>query len=445
MINADFITQAEKYLKRDIEISLEKDLLGHKVILLLGSRRVGKTSVLKRLTLHLVEKKNVNLSQIFYFDLENIADLSDIESVAENPLELKNLALAKGANTKNKIYIFIDEVQYLNSPSSLLKINYDHNDNIQIIASGSSTLQIKAKLKDSLVGRKHQYFLHPLTFAEFLIFKNRNDLLKTFTSRPGFAKKVPSLVSELKKYVEEFILFGGYPEIVLTKTPEEKSRELSEIYSDYVRKDIKDYLKIANLDKFNRLVKVLAVNSGNLINLQDLSNDLELSKPTIENYLFLLENTFTISRISPFFRNKRKELIEVNKFYFNDTGLRNFLINNFSVLDFRPDNGALFENAVFCQLYKNLGINEELHFWRTQAGAEVDFIKTSGLDLLPIEVKYGKISKTELFSPLKNFIENYHPKKGLVVTKSFTGSNKYKKTFLSYVPFYLFAFSKLEY
>ena len=347
MISENLISQAKSFLPRKLEKTLRLELAGHKSVLLLGSRRAGKTSVLKRLISYLIETQKQPSAQVFYYDLENISDLNDLESVASNPLQILDLSKTKGADIKKKVYIFIDEVQYLNNPSSLLKLTYDHLVNIQIVASGSSTLKIKQKLKDSLVGRKHTYLLHPLTFIEFLEFNNRRDLSEVIVKRPKEAFRVPSINNDLKKMTEEFIVFGGYPEIVLLSSDDEKIRELSEIYSDYVKKDIKDFLNIDNLDKFSQLAKILSVNAGNLINLQDLNCDLGLSKPTVENYLFLLENTYTLSRITPFYQNKRKEIIAAKKVFFNDTGLRNFLINNFSSLSSRVDSGALFENAVF--------------------------------------------------------------------------------------------------
>lgn len=440
MINEALISQANSFLKRNLENTLHLELNGHKSVLLLGSRRAGKTSVLKRLILYLSAVKKEPLSQIFYYDLENVSDLNDLESVSSNPLQILDLSKTKGANTKKKIYIFIDEIQYLNNPSSLLKLTYDHLVNVQIIASGSSTLKIKQKLKDSLVGRKHTYILHPLTFIEFLEFNNRQDLTKTIIKRPEEAFKVPSINADLKKLTEEFILFGGYPEIVLLNSDDEKIRELSEIYSDYVKKDIKDFLKIDNVDKFNQLSKILSVNTGNLINLQDLSRDLGLSKPTIENYLFLLENTYTLSRILPFYQNKRKEIISTKKVFFNDTGLRNFLINNFSFLATRVDSGALFENAVFDELNKYLSVNEDVHFWRTQSGAEVDFIKVKGVDFCPIEVKYQNMTRSEVSSSMKNFISVYHPPVFYVFTKDYFGETKFNSTQINYYPFYFLSY-----
>lgn len=436
MIQNSLIHQGERFLKRKIESSLIKDLNTSKALLVLGSRRTGKTSLLKRLIFYLSKEKSINNRQIFYFDLENVIDLADLKAVENNPLSLLDFCQAKGADTEKKIYFFIDEVHYLDNPSSLLKLTYDHLQNIQIIASGSSTLQIKAKMKDSLVGRKHSYILHPLDFEEFLLFKKQDNLVSILKKNPKKILTIPSFKLSLQQYVEEFVVYGGYPEVVLAKTQNDKIVELSEIYSDYVRKDIKDFLRLKNLDKFNRLVKILSVNTANLINLQDLANDLDLSKPTIENYLFLLENTFTISRLSPFYRNKRKEIIEKQKIFFNDTGLRNLAINNFSSLEFRPDNGSLFENAVFGQLYKNLGLNEELHFWRTQAGAEVDFVKVKGLDYLPFEAKFGKINKRKLSSSLKNFMVNYQPKKIIIVNRYLYEKIRSKNLSLLFLPFF---------
>jgi len=439
MISEQLLKEAENLKPRLVEKDLQKELGNHKVLILLGTRRCGKTSVLKRLIKYLVDKKT-STTQIFYYDLENFKDLEEVNSF--DPTHLSFFLSQKGANQKEKIYLFIDEIQYLDSLSSFLKLAYDHSPLVQIITSGSSSLEIKSKMKDSLVGRKRIYFLPTLTFLEFLLFKEEKGLYNNLLSTTNPWQELPflkikSVIFALEKLFEEFIIFGGYPEVVLKLSLEEKIRELSDIYSSYVDKDIKGFLRLANLDKFNRLTKVLAVNIGNLLNLSDLSLDISLSKPTLENYLFLLENTFIINRIPPFFRNKRKELVATPKIYFSDSGLRNSGINIFEPLALRPDKGALFENAIFSQLTKKLTLLEKINYWRTQAGAEVDFVLEKGLETLPIEVKYQSFKKPEIPSGLKAFIKEYKPKKAIVVTKDFWVKEKFKDCQVLFLPSWL--------
>jgi predicted AAA+ superfamily ATPase len=277
----------------------------------------------------------------------------------------------------------IDEVQYLNDPSHFLKYLADFEPTLKLIATGSTSLAIK-RFKDGMTGRKKTFTLFPLDFQEFLLFKeNRmlSSVLEEFHFRNLLLKKgeidperIKPFNHEMKALFEEYVLYGGYPKVVLTKSREDKLEELRELFETYELKDVNVLFDVANLSAFRNLFKLLAGSIGNLLNVNELSGTLGIGRDTIRRYLSILENTFIICVLPPFHSNIQKELTKMPKIFFLDTGLRNFALRNFTEISFRPDKGPLFENAIFGELHKNLGVIEQLFFWRTLSKTEADFI-----------------------------------------------------------------------
>ena len=353
------------------------------IIVIHGSRQVGKTSLLRYIINNYLKIEHCK-SNIFYFDLEDfqLLDLCN-NSVEDVVAYLK----AKGAVFDKKVYLFIDEIQYLSNPSSFLKLFYDrYKEKIKLVVSGSSSFMIRKKFKDSLAGRIVDFELFTLDFEEFLTFKNlKYDLAEC---------KANLLHAELTRYYEEFIIFGGYPSIVLEDITEKKEVKLKQIINTYIKKDIRDLAEIREIDKFNNLIKILASQTGNLLNILELSNTIGLSKQTVREYIFLLENTYIIRRISPFYKNIRSELTKMPKIFFEDTGMANILINKTFSLNV---SGNLLENSIYSQLRKNLTL-DDIYFWRTNKKQEIDFIidyvnKNKKRLIMALEVKKMFLSK----------------------------------------------------
>lgn len=398
--------------------------------MIIGPRQAGKTSLLYLLAEHLI-KEGISHDNLYYFDLEDIDILSYFNSISPT-------SFASQFDSKAEVFIFIDEVQYLNNPSNLLKIIHDHFPNIKLFVSGSSTLAIKKKFKESLTGRKMVFVLRTLSFDEFLYFRKKTHLMKIKGEIDWKKPKELSslIIKELSEEFEEFIIFGGYPKVVLEEDRDKKIALLSEIYNSYIKKDIKDLGRVENVEAFNRLVNILAFQVGNMVNLEELTNTLRISRKTVEGYMFLLENTFAIHLIKPYFTNKRKELSKMPKVYFEDTGLRNVVVKNFDPLDLRADSGSIFENAVFSMLIKRLDFLEELKFWRTQAGAEVDFV-IDRKDILPYEVKFREIKKLDIPVSLKNFVNTYRINEAVLVNRNLWNMYKENNKRVYFLPGYL--------
>jgi hypothetical protein len=381
----------DKILKRECFEEIKKFFYNDGIIVLHGARQVGKTHILYYTENYLKNKKEAT----YYIDLEDPRMLAVLNSGTEDFIKL---LLAQGIITKNskpskKIFVLIDEIQYLSNPLSFLKLIADHHKNIKLIVSGSSSFEIKSKFKNSLVGRTIDFEIFPLSFSEFLVFKNKKIDFKY--------ADLPLIIGDLKILFKEFALYGGYPGITLEPEITKKEKFLAQIIATYIKKDIRDLAEIKDIVKFNKLIETLAAQSGNLLNVNELANTVGLSKPTIEKHLFLLENTYIIKLVRPFSKNIRSELFKTPKIYFYDSGLAQMLW-----LKKIPEEiiGSIFETVVFGELTKKYG-TENIHYWRTQDKKEIDFILNLKNSLLPIETKinFNQFNKTSI----NYFIEKY--------------------------------------
>ncbi|MFH1188016.1 MAG: ATP-binding protein [bacterium] len=399
---------------RKILDKLTKWLPEKEIIILNGARQVGKTSILQLLKKDLL-KIGILENRIFYLNLEEIKILEELNQDPEN--------LLKYITQKNeKNYFFLDEIQYLDNPSNFLKHLYDkYSDKIKIIATGSSSLELKAKFQDSLAGRKVSFLINPLNFEEFLIFKNF-----VFLDYLNKEELPADIKNNFDSALKEYLLYGGMPAVVLRDDKELKQKLLEEYVNTYINKDIRMIGKINNISDFNGLVKILSSQIGNLLNISELSNTTNISRRDIEKYLDLLEFTFVVNKIFPFRKNIRAQITKMPKIYFFDTGIRNAILGNFLELQNRQDSGALFENFVFMEL-KNHD-QYKIYFYRTVAQTEIDFIIEDAGLLDLIEVKYKKLGRPIDTRILKNFMGKVKDvKKARIVNLDFNynGDNVY--------------------
>ncbi len=376
-----------KLYKRKVFDKIQPYLGDETVIVLHGARQVGKTHILFYIQDWLLTKDK----KVFYYDLEYPELLADLNRGVE--VFVSDLA-GKGYIGKEEIYVLIDEIQYLDNPSSFIKIIADHYKNIHLIVSGSSTFNIKSKFKDSLAGRTTSFEIFPLSFEEFLEFKGISTDPSLVTS--------PSGILNLKASYTEFVKYGGYPKVVLEKEEEKKKRYLQQVIDTYIRKDIRDLAKVEDINKFNNMLKVLASQSGNLLDLRSLSRETNISLPTLSKYLSILEETFVIKRISPYSKSPSVEISKNPKIFLFDSGLQSILwLNSFQGSHL----GTIFETNIFGELVKNFG-RQTVHFWRTKTQVEIDFIvENEDGSILPLEVK----TNFQQFSPkvVKLFCKKY--------------------------------------
>jgi len=391
----------QKIYKRKVIDEILKYIYEKEVIILYGARQVGKTYILYFLQNFLLEKKE----QVYYIDLE---ERKYLEALNEGPEELKNILLEQGFDLNKKIFVLIDEIQYLDNVTNFLKLVKDHYTNFKLIVSGSSTFEIRKQIGKALVGRSLVFEIFGLSFEEFLLFKKYKK-----ATTPTLTKIKQE---ELIKLFQEFALFGGYPKVVLTNGKEKKEKYLGQIIDTYLKKDIRDLAEVQEIDKFNKLIEVLASQTGQLISIDELSNTCHLAKQTVQRYLFILENTYIIKLVKPFSSNLRSELFKTPKVYFYDSGLANLLW-----LRTIPPKllGEIFETSIFSELVKKFN-KDSVNFWRTKDKKEIDFVVRRKSSLIPIEAKinFSKFSKTAI----NYFLEKYKSKKyycvGLLGRKS---------------------------
>jgi len=342
---------------RDLTPKIQEQLKNDEVILIIGARQVGKTTILHQLE-EIIKTQNL---PTYFLNLE------DPEYLALLNASPKNLFKIFSFDLKQKTFVLIDEVQYLKNPTNFLKYFYDqYRQSIKIIATGSSAFYLDRKFKDSLAGRKKIFTLQTLSFREFLRFKGEEEL-----SKKDFQNLVLSEREKIIFHYQEYLIYGGYPKVVLAPIAE-KEEVLKDLVYSYIKKDIFE-ASIKQEEVFFKLLKILASQIGNLVNASELASTLGVSRTTIDDYLLLMQKSFHISLVKPFYKNIRKEITKMPKAYFMDVGLRNFLLKDFRSFAARQDNGQILENVAYKELLKNYE-PEDIKFWRTTQKQEIDFV-----------------------------------------------------------------------
>lgn len=414
------------YFYRYIAEKIKDRFRHNQIIILVGARQVGKTNIVKNYFENYLPK----VAKKIYFDFEKTVDLELWQNLdyLQNFLKQQNLSL------EEEIYLAVDEFQYLKNATKTFKLIFDHYPRVKILATGSSSLEIQKHLKESLAGRKKVYFVYPLSFEEYAkAIGSRIDLAKM-----NYANISPARAEQLNEILlYDYLLWGGYPRLTdrLKVSREEKKEELRDIFSSYVQKDIKALIGGENISAFNNLVKALASQIGNLLNINELCQTVNLNRYEIEKYLTILEETFIIKRLPSFFRNKRKEISKMPKIYFSDLGLANMIVGNFESLASKSNAGAILENFVYSQLRHFVGVGDELLFWRTTSGAEVDFVWQKGGQLIPIEVKWANFNEDNIPVNLFNFCEKFESvKNAWIITKNYSAVREKNGIKFEFIP-----------
>ncbi|MHA1650250.1 MAG: ATP-binding protein [Candidatus Helarchaeota archaeon] len=424
-----------EYLERELFDEVKKWIHRKEIIAIKGPRQSGKTTLLEMLKKFLIDEKKIDSEHIIFLTFE---DRENLEKFEENPKEF----IKSFIENNNNYYFLLDEVHYINEIGQKLKLLYDLFKNIKFIITGSSSLELTSATAKFLVGRLFSFELLPFNFYEFLlarskrmakIYKERNfSVRELLTKNKNFQLEKDIFLHDLLKLFDEFLIFGGYPEVIKAKTEEEKIMVLKGIYSTYIERDIISFLRIDETIKFKKLVTLLSSLIGKLIKYENLTASCDSYYKEIIKWTNILEQTYVIRTIRPFHRNLVTELRKNPKIYFVDYGLRNYSIKNFSPLSIRVDRGELAENFVFNQL---LYVSADINFWRTTSKAEVDFILAGKI---PIEVKFESMKREKISRSLHSFIKTYSPKFAIIVTKDFLGEKKVKDTIVKFIPIVYF-------
>lgn len=399
------------YIKRDLERKVLKYLGSREILAIMGPRQCGKTTLMN----HVFEGLDGNKKFISFEDRETLEMfVQDIDLFVEQ--------YVKGVE-----YLFIDEFQYAKEGGKKLKFIYDTHDT-KIIISGSSVAELSIQSLKYLVGRVFMFNLYPLSFEEFLRYKNER-LFRTFGKNEEFSEPATEMINE---YYEEFVIYGGYPRVVTSGDTEEKKEVLRNIYNTYFLREVMEIFQLQEDFKLSKLIRILALQIGGMLNYQDLSSASGFNYKELRSYLNMLNKTFIHVESRPYFTNKKKEIVKAPKSFFVDIGFRNSVINNFQKLEKRPDAGGLNENFVATELIKK---DIELRYWRTKAGAEVDFIVEAGGKLTPLEIKSG-LKDARFTKSFRSFVEEYEPRKGFVFSYAYSKKKKLGKTDVYFRPLF---------
>lgn len=375
--------------KRKIFNLLEKHLSVKQVTVLTGMRRTGKTTLVKQLmAVSDIEHK-------LFFDLERI-DHRELFSHKNYDNTIKELE-KDGVNFSKKVMICIDEIQLLPNIPSVIKYLYDHYD-IKFIVTGSSSYYIKNKFQESMAGRKKIFEIYPLDFGEYLTFNNIN--FKTLSNLEELESSTYSATSLQLEY-ENYCTYGGFPEVVLTEDVSRKKDILQDILSSYINIDLVQIADIKKLPELRNIIKLLAARIGSKLDISKIANSVNLSRQTVENYIYLLENTYFIKTIPVYSLNADREIVKARKVYFLDNGIA----TQFADLS----SGSKFENAIFNQLH-HFG---EVSYYQLKTGQEIDFIIDKKI---AFEVK--ETAHAIDYKKMMNLAKNVKIEKGFVLGKN---------------------------
>lgn len=389
-------------IKRSVLPELIEHLKSEEISFLIGPRQSGKTTLM----LQLIERLKGDGKKYIYLNLDIEKDKVFFDS------QTRLLEKVKSELGTNKGYVFIDEIQRKENAGLFLKGIYDMRLPYKLIVTGSGSIELKEKIYESLAGRKRMFEIYPLSFEEFVDFKT--DYQYEGRLRVFFEVNQESGLELLREYM----MFGGYPKVVLGESFEEKRFALEDVYKSFIEKDIQVLLRVEKSEILTALLKVVGSQSGRLVNFNELSNTLNISLPTVKKYLWYLEQTFILKKSSPFFRNVRKEITKSPIYYFIDPGLRNYLLDIHS-FDSILDKGFLFQNFVFNEIERDVSSTAStLKFWRTKQGAEVDIVIDGYPAPIGIEAKYSKGEGVKIGRSMRSFSKKFNTKKCFIICLS---------------------------
>ncbi len=333
-----------------------------KVLIIYGPRRAGKTTLLKHF-LNSTELK-YRLDSGDNIKIQQVLSSQDFSSI---------LDYASGYDL-----IAIDEAQEIPNIGMGLKILIDQMDELVVIATGSSSFELSQKLGEPLTGRKKTLILYPLAQMELYPLYNKY---------------------ELKEKLEEFLIFGSYPEVITAKDRKEKIDILQELSESYLLKDVLTLDRIRSSRQLIELLKLISFQVGSEVSLNELASQVKIDVKTVGRYLDILEKAFVIKKLGGFSRNLRKEVVSKGKYYFLDNGIRNAVISQYNRIEDRNDTGQLFENFIIMERikanhYKNIPVM--YYFWRTYDRQEIDLVEERDGKLFAFGFKWSEKRKKKI-------------------------------------------------
>jgi predicted AAA+ superfamily ATPase len=346
-------------IPRFVHKGIEKELFKGKLIIVAGSRQVGKTTLLAHL-------KKAHDKEVLWLN----CDEPDIRLLLQDAssTQLKEL-------TGEHKLVFIDEAQRVKNIGITLKLWVDNLREVQVIATGSSALELANEINEPLTGRKREYQLFPIATMEMVQHTSKMDE---------------------NRLLEQRLIYGFYPDII--NFPDKAQINLMELADNYLYKDLLSLESVRKPALLEKIIRALALQVGNEVSFNELSQLVGADHKTIEHYVQLLEKCFVVFQLPAFSRNLRNEIKKGRKIYFYDNGIRNAVIKNFNPLSLRQDTGALWENYLMSERKKSNAYHQRFvnaYFWRTHAQQEIDYIEESGGVITAIEFKWNAAAKVK--------------------------------------------------
>lgn len=369
------------FIERTITSKL-KTSLGHRdVTIILGARQVGKTSLINRC---LKGQKNIMLN------LDVLVDVNRLKSLAA----MEPIDAFRSIGSPD--VLVIDEAQNLPETGKIVKGWFDKSVPVKIVLLGSSSLEILDQTAEPLTGRNEKIFLPPLLFTEAIraqLWCPQGKLLPSFFT---------VFNDTIQAFLLERIVFGNYPRVL---TDQERVPYLLNLTSDYLLKDVFQLGLVKTPETIRRLLLLLAHQAGSEVSISEIAGALSIARQTVERYIETLERTFVLFRLPAYGKNQRKEIVKNHKIFFWDTGVRNAILKDFSVSLMRNDIGRLWENyaiAEFAKINLLTGLKQNLFFWRSRQGSEVDLVSTHNETIQAIEMKWSpkRTAPTKAFHSL---------------------------------------------
>jgi predicted AAA+ superfamily ATPase len=369
------------YIPRQIEPKIVNNLFKGDIVIVYGARQVGKTTLVRKI---IEDQQDISTK---YLNCDE-GDVQKAFSEADTSTSLKRII----GNAK---LIVLDEAQRIRNIGLKLKLLVDNFPGQQIIATGSSSFDLSNEVKEPLTGRSREFWLYPLTASEMYPLRDNLEFLRN---------------------LETILIYGSYPKVFESVSGEDKKIQIGKIVSNYLYKDVLKFQSLKNAEIVRKLLEALALQIGNEVSYNELSNLLQISRQTVESYVEILEKAFVIFKIVPYSSNLRKEIGKLRKIYFYDLGVRNALIDSLKPLSLRNDTGELWENFVVAEFKKRnnfIANMKNLYFWRTYDGQEVDLVEENEGKLFGYEIEWNKVRKN---AP-KAWRQNYKNAQWKVITK----------------------------
>ena len=406
-----------------------KKLHDRSILSVVGLRRTGKSTLLYQLA-DMLLRNGTQPKRVFYFSFDETTSKKP-EVIDDLIREYFSSVCKEPLDSKETHYIILDEVQKVEDWQGVVKRHYDLKYGIKFVVSGSQTLMLKGKTRESLAGRTRDFTSNPLSFREFLKFKGMK--VPHLPAKELYRQFLPEK-EKMRNLFEEFLLKGGFPETV-GYNAQETQGYIKSVVEKIVFIDIPLQFKVENPEILMRMLELLSSNTAQLFELEKITGTLSINRNTAAAYLSHLENAFLIKLCYNCTKSKAKQLRTRRKAYIADTGIANTMLRKNSLSEDPEYAGLLAETAIFNEIARK----HDAFFWRDKSQNEIDILAKINGKISPVEVKYRNEITAKDTSTIERYVKE-HKTQGTIVTKD---TYKHERR-LTFMPAWLFCMSNQD-